>query len=67
MDKPLQKIYFKKESDSFYEELKIEVNTYFKENNTTPYANQFMYIKIVVFFLIYILAYLSIFFFWRSF
>lgn len=63
MDKPLQKIYFKKESDSFYEELKIEVNTYFKENNTTPYANQFMYIKIVVFFLIYILAYLSIFFF----
>ena len=58
-----QKIYFKKESDSFYDDLKFEVNRYFKENNISTYANKFMYSKMIVFFLIYFIAYLSIFYF----
>ena len=37
-----QKIFFKKESDSFYKELKEEIENYFIENNINKYANNFM-------------------------
>ncbi len=59
-DSQVQKIYFKKEEDSFYNDLKFEVNKYFKENQISPYGNRFMYLKIVVFFLIYLIGYLCI-------
>ena len=38
-----QKIFFKKESDSFYKELKEEIENYFVEKNINKYANNFMF------------------------
>ena len=45
-----QKIFFKKESDSFYKELKEEIENYFVEKNMNKYANNFMYFKMIFFF-----------------
>lgn len=56
-----QNIYFKEEEDSFFSDLKFEVNNYFKEKNLSPYANKFMFIKIIFFFIIYFIAYFSVF------
>ena len=42
-----KKIFFKKESDSFYKELKEEIENYFIEKNINKYANNFMYFKIL--------------------
>ena len=57
-----QKIFFKKESDSFYKELKEEIENYFIENNINKYANNFMFFKIFFFFLTYIISYITIFY-----
>ena len=57
-----QKIFFKKESDSFYKELKEEIENYFVEKNMNKYANNFMYFKMIFFFLIYLGSYSTIFY-----
>ena len=59
-------LYFQKETDTFYSDLKQEVNNYFKENKKSIYANSFFFFKAILFISIYIISYLSIYVFGES-
>ena len=51
------KIIFPPEDDGFFDDLKKEVNSYFKSNNISIYGNQLMYVKIILLFVIYLFTY----------
>lgn len=57
----MEKIYFKPETDDFKKELFSRVNSYFKNGETSTFANTSFLIKIFSMLLIYILIYVGIF------
>lgn len=59
----MKKLKFPPESDTFFSELRTEVNNYFKENSISKYGNTAMYFKISMLFGLYCIAYFSIYFF----
>ena len=58
-----KKIYFQKEKDSFFQDLKSEIDSYFSENKLNTTANGFFYAKAILFTSVYILSYISIYVF----
>lgn len=55
-------IKYAKDSDDFYDVLKMRVDDYFQHNNLSRYGNQKIYRKALVLFPIYFLIYFSLFF-----
>ena len=51
---------FAPNTDGFWPELKKEVDTYFKDNNITPFANMQMYIKSAIMIGLYFIPFLII-------
>ncbi len=58
----MRKLKFEKEPTDFYRELRAEVEAYFKNTNTSYRANRQLIVKITTMFVLYILAYFSIYF-----
>ena len=48
-----KKIYFQKEKDSFFQDLKSEIDSYFLENKLNTTANVFFYAKAILFTSVY--------------
>ena len=61
MENSKKHIKFQPESDDFYSELRTEVMNHFKTKANSTFGNKAMYIKIVLFFMVFFLSYFSIF------